>query len=135
MSFVGISPTDIVKGAAAGRKAVNALKNDEDGSKHHYQQAKRALAHRVRALEELSASTAKTSPEIVVENEPLLDEDISFHQSLGSYEWALGRGAPLGRRHGIFRKLRFAFDGHNDVDAHLASSRPAVDAAIFRGMR
>ena len=135
MSFVGISPTDIVKAAGAGHKAVTALKGGERGAQQQYRQSKRALAHRIRALEDLVASTADVLPDIEDQYGPLMETDKTFQQNLSSYEQSLGHGAAERRRYGMIDKVKYAFDGEKDVQAHIDHSRTAVDAIVFRTMR
>ncbi len=131
----GFSPTDIVNGVVVGRKAFKAVRDGDDGARHQYQDTKRAIAHRIRALEDLTVSATDALSDINEQYGPLVESDRAFQQSLGSYEQGLGRGAPQGSRHGIRKKLKYAFQGGQSVQAYLDSSRPAVDAALFRTLQ
>ena len=135
MSVIGISPSDIVNGVAVVNKAFNALRSGDDGAQRHYQDTKRTLAQRTRALEELLACTAGFLPEPRGPAEILLEKDVAFQRKISSYENSLGRGAREGKRHGLKGKMKLAFKGEKDIRNHVDSSQPAVDAAIFQGLR
>ena len=135
MSVIGISPTDIVKTVAVGYKTAKALRSGDDGAQTGYQHAKRAIAYRIRALEDLHAATSTVLPSFEDSTKVPLNEDEAFQRKISSYEEDLGRGAQHGKRHGIKSKIKFAFQGEKEVQNHLDSSRASVDAAIFGNMR
>lgn len=145
MSIVGISPSDIAAGIKVGHKAVKAVGEGENGSRARYQHSKRAIAHRVRAVQDCfdaiassSSSLSSTSPSSSSPSHRddlhrlLSDADQTFLAAQCSYQESLGHGSPKGTAHGVIRKLKYAFDGDAKVTQHLEDSRPFIDAALFR---
>lgn len=137
MSAPGVGAGDIVNGLKFGRKAVEALRETDDGARHHYAQARKALAHRIHALEALAAvdpgpSTASVATDVL---EPLIVEDVSLQQKLSRFETSLGRGAKPGFHRGTISKLKFSLDHDKTMREHYDRTRPSVDAALFQTLR
>lgn len=137
MSAPGVGAGDIVDGIKFGYKAVGALRENDDGARHHYAQARKALAHRIRALEALATvdsdvSTTSTGTDAL---EPLIAEDVSLQHELSRFESSLGRGAKQGIHRGIIRKLQFNLDEDKTMREHYDRTRPSVDAALFQALK
>lgn len=136
MSAPGIGAGDIVDGLKFGYKAVGALRENDDGARHHYTQARRALAHRIQALEALvDVDYGPSSAPAIGLLEPLINEDISLQRELSRFEPSLGRGAKQGFHHGPLDKLKFGLDYDKRVREHYDRTRPSVDAAIFQTLK
>lgn len=132
MSFVGISPTDIVNGAKVIRKASTAFSRGDKGARLQYQSADTALAARLDAVEQLSSRLDPASPAAEVYDD-LAERERRCRAFLQRYRAALGgQGQPSS---GLKQKLQYAFHGSSEVQSHVQGLQPIVDAAILHTLR
>jgi hypothetical protein len=134
MSVVGISPTDIIKGAKALKDAATALTAGQEGAKQQFQDAQAALSSFEQAVTEYKRSASSESPPDAVYND-LLERERRFQGSLQPYDRRLGPKSQARSWSTIKRKLQYAFDGEAKVQKHIITSKPGVDAALFHTIR
>ena len=137
MSGPGIGAGDIVEGLKIGYKAIQALREDDDGARHHYQQAKRSLGYRVRASEDLNTNLADIQLSSAAQDSlnALIDIDNSLQVDLSRFEGELGRGGRKGFCHGIISKLKYGMNSDERVQEDYNRARPAADAVMFQTMK
>ena len=134
MSVVGISPTDIVKGIQFGRKTIRATGEGSAGSRALYRRDIDAIRARVRSLESLTSASEGASSAALDLYVATLNDDRCLQESLSVYDDALGPYAASGRRHGIRRKLQYAFSEATKVQEHNGTSGPKIDAVMLQMM-
>jgi hypothetical protein len=134
MSVIGISPTDIVKGAKALKDAATALTSGQEGAKQQFQDVHAALSSFEQAVTDLKRSAPSENPPDAVYTD-LLERERGFQTSLQPYDRRLGPKSQARSWSTIKRKLQYAFDGEAKVQKHIITSKPGVDAALFHTMR
>ena len=113
------------------------MRENDEGARHHYAQARRALAHRIHAVEGLAANEPDLSSTCAATDllGPLANEDVSLQHELSRFEAALGRGAKRGFLRGPQQKLKFTLEHDKRLREHYDRTRPGVDAAIFQTLK
>jgi hypothetical protein len=134
MSVIGISPTDIVKGAKALKDAAIALTSGPEGAQQQFQDIHAALSSFEQAVTDLKRSVPSENPTDAVYTD-LLERERRFQTSLQAYDRRLGPKSQARSWSTIKRKLQYAFDGEAKVQKHIINSKPGVDAALFHTMR
>lgn len=138
MSVIGISPSDIINGARVIGKGLASLKED-GGSKTAYQQTSNGLIARANALNHLEQFADSIDP-ILPSNavrdavKQSKDEDTAFIKILSKYEHKLGAKAAAGKKHGIARKVAWAFCGEQNSKDYSARASAGIDAAILEAI-
>ena len=134
MSVVGLSPSDIVNGVRVVGKGISALK-ENGGSQSTYRTACESLHAQIGALQNVKDFANRPAPSATPSSVALSDSirlqretNRQINDELCKSDAALGCSASSSKRHGVPKKLGWAFSGDQDFRERIARSAAGLDA-------